>query len=325
MRMRRLSTIALLAVGTYAALPGTVTAQAYPNKPIRIIVPFPPGAFNDTLGRTIAQKFSDGGLGQAVVDNRPGAGSTLGADLAAKSTPDGHTLLIVAVPFAVNATLYTKLPYNTERDFIPIIFAGSTPNLLVIHPSMPIRTVRELIALAKAKPGQLNYASTGSGSSNHMSMELFKMMTQTDILHIPYKGSAPALTDLMGGHVMMIFDNMPNVLPHVKGGKLRGIAVTSLQRSALAQEIPTVDESGVPGYEVSVWFGVVGPAGIAREIVMRLNTEINKILQMNDVRERFQAGGVDPAGGSAEKFGEHLKTEIAKWGKVVKATGARVD
>jgi tripartite-type tricarboxylate transporter receptor subunit TctC len=203
--------------------------------------------------------------------------------------------------------------------------AGSTPNLLVIHPSMPIRTVRELIAMAKAKPGQLNYASTGSGSSNHMSMELFKMMTQTDIVHIPFKGSAPALTDLMGGHVMMIFDNMPNVLPHVKGGKLRGLAVTSLQRSALAQEIPTVDESGVPGYEVSVWFGVVGPAGIPREIVARLNAEVNKILQINDVRERFKAGGVDPAGGSAEKFGEHLKSEIAKWGKVVKATGARVD
>jgi len=323
--MRCIPIAALLALCAFAALPAIVSAQAFPTKPIRIIVPFPPGAFNDTLGRTIAQKFSDGGIGQAVVDNRPGAGSTLGADLAAKSTPDGHTLLIVAVPFAVNATLYTKLPYNTERDFIPVIFAGSTPNLLVIHPSMPIRTVRELIAMAKAKPGQLNYASTGSGSSNHMSMELFKMMTQTDIVHIPFKGSAPALTDLMGGHVMMIFDNMPNVLPHVKGGKLRGLAVTSLQRSALAQEIPTVDESGVPGYEVSVWFGVVGPAGIPREILTRLNAEINKILQMNDVRERFQAGGVDPAGGGAEKFGEHLKAEIAKWGKVVKESGARID
>jgi tripartite-type tricarboxylate transporter receptor subunit TctC len=323
--MRCIPFAAILASCAFAALPASVAAQAFPNKPIRIIVPFPPGAFNDTLGRTIAQKFSDGGIGQAVVDNRPGAGSTLGADLAAKSISDGHTLLIVAVPFAVNATLYTKLPYNTERDFMPVILAGSTPNLLVIHPSMPIRTVRELIAMAKAKPGQLNYASTGSGSSNHMSMELFKMMTQTDIVHIPFKGSAPALTDLMGGHVMMIFDNMPNVLPHVKGGKLRGLAVTSLQRSALAQEIPTVDESGVPGYEVSVWFGVVGPAGIPREIVARLNAEVNKILQINDVRERFKAGGVDPAGGSAEKFGEHLKSEIAKWGKVVKATGARVD
>ena len=323
--MTRTRNLAQVLSACLVAFAASALAQQYPAKPIRIIVPFPPGAFNDTLGRTIAQKFSDGGLGQAVVDNRPGAGSTLGSDLAAKSAPDGHTLLIVAVPFAVNATLYTRLPYNTERDFLPVIFAGATPNMLVVHPSMPIRSVQELVALAKAKPGQLNYASTGSGSSNHMSMELFKMMTKTDILHIPYKGSAPALTDLMGGHVMMIFDNTPNVLPHVKGGKMRGIAVTSLKRSALAPELPTMDESGVPGYEVLVWFGVVGPAGIPREIVTRLNTEINKILQLPDVRERFQAGGVEPVGGPAEKFGDHLKAEIAKWGQVVKVTGARVD
>ena len=323
--MRISCIVASLAALACAAIAVPVSAQNYPSKPIRIIVPFPPGAFNDTLGRTIAQKFSDGGIGQAIVDNRPGAGSTLGADLAAKSPADGHTLLIVAVPFAVNATLYTKLPYNTERDFMPVIFAGSTPNMLVVHPSLPVKSVPELVALAKAKPGQLDYASTGAGSSNHMSMELFKMMTKTDILHIPYKGSAPALTDLMGGHVMMIFDNTPNVLPHVKGGRMRGIAVTSLKRSALAPEIPTVDESGVAGFEVLVWFGVVGPAGMPRDVVTKLNTEINKILQLPDVRERFQAGGVDPVGGPAEKFGEHLKAEIAKWGKVVKATGARVD
>ena len=323
--MRNLYVTAALAAIALAAIPVIAAAQSYPAKPIRIIVPFPPGAFNDTLGRTIAAKFSDGGFGQTVVDNRPGAGSTLGADLAAKSPPDGHTLLIVAVPFAVNATLYTKLPYNTERDFAPIVFAGSTPNMLVVHPSMPVKSVPELVALAKAKPGQLTYASPGAGTSNHMSMELFKMMTKTDILHVPYKGSAPALTDLMGGHVMMIFDNTPNVLPHVKGGRVRGIAVTSLKRSALAPEMPTVDESGVPGFEVSVWFGVVGPAGMPRDIVAKLNSEINKILQMPDVRERFQAGGVEPVGGPPEKFGEHLKAEIAKWGKVVKATGARVD
>ncbi len=299
-------------------------AQNFPSKPIRIIVPFPPGAFNDTLGRIIAQKFTDG-FGQAFVDNRGGAGSTLGTDLAAKSPPDGHTLLGVAVPFAVNASLYSKLPYSTERDFVPIIYAGFTPNMLVVHPSLPVKTIGDLIALAKAKPGQLDYASTGAGTSNHMSMELFKMMTKTDILHVPYKGSAPALTDLMGGHVMMIFDNMPNVLPHVKGGRMRGIAVTSLKRSALAPELPTVDESGVPGYDVLVWFGVMAPAGVPREIVARLNAEINKILLMPDVRERFLAGGVEPVGGSAEKFGEHLKVEIAKWGKVVKATGSRVD
>lgn len=323
--MRHSSVLALLAACTSAALSFAVSAQGYPNKPIRIIVPFPPGAFNDTLGRIIAQKFTDGGFGQTIVDNRAGAGSTLGSDLAAKAPPDGHTLLEVAVPFAVNASLYTKLPYNTERDFVPVIYAGSTPNMLVVHPTLPVKSVGDLIALAKAKPGQLDYASTGAGTSNHMSMELFKLMTKTDILHVPYKGSAPALTDLMGGHVMMIFDNTPNVLPHVKGGRMRGIAVTSLKRSALAPEIPTVDESGVPGYEVLVWFGVVAPAGVPRDVVTKLNAEINKILLLPDVRERFQAGGVEPVGGPAEKFGDHLKTEIAKWGKVVKATGARVD
>jgi tripartite-type tricarboxylate transporter receptor subunit TctC len=294
-------------------------------KPIRIIVPFPPGAFNDTLGRTIAQKFVETGFSQAIVDNRPGAGSTIGTELAAKSPPDGYTLLVVAFPFAINATLYTKLAYNTERDFVPVIHAGATPNLLVSHLSVPVKSVRDVVALAKARPGQLNYASTGSGSSNHISMELFKMMTATDIVHVPYKGSAPAVSDMLGGHIMMMFDNTPNVLPHVKAGKLRGIAVTSLKRSALAPEIPTVDESGVPGYEVNVWFGVVGPAGIPREVLARLNAEINRILQMPDVRERFLNGGVEPVGGAPEKFGEHLRTEIAKWGKVVKASGARVD
>jgi tripartite-type tricarboxylate transporter receptor subunit TctC len=319
--MNRSLLTALLA----AVIPCAALAQNYPTKPIRIIVPFPPGAFNDTLGRIIAQKFSEGGIGQAFVDNRAGAGSTLGSDLAAKSPPDGHTLLEVAVPFAVNATLYTRLPYNTERDFSPVIFAGSTPNVLVVHPSVPVTTIASLIALAKAKPAQLNYASTGSGTSNHMSMELFKMMTHTDIVHVPYKGSAPALTDLMGGHVMMIFDNTPNVVPHIKTGRMRAIAVTSLKRSTFVPGVPTVDEAGVPGYEVLVWFGVMAPAGVSREIVARLNAEINKILLLPDVRERFLAGGVEPVGGPPEKFGEHLKVEIAKWGKVVKATGSRVD
>jgi len=303
----------------------TAAGQSFPSKPIRIIVPFPPGAFNDTLGRTIANKFTDSGFGQAVVDNRPGAGSTLGADLAAKSPPDGHTLLIVAFPFAVNATLYAKLPYNTEKDFVPIIHAGATPNLLVAHPSVPVKSVKELIALAKSKPGQLTYASTGSGSSNHISMELFKMMTQTNIVHVPYKGSAPALTDMMGGHVMMMFDNTPNVLPHVRSGKIKALAVTSLTRSPLAPEVPTVDEAGVPGYEINVWFGVVGPAGIPRDTVARLNSEINRILQMPDVRERFRNGGVEPVGGTPEKFGEHLHSEIIKWGKVVRESGAKVE
>ena len=308
-----------------ALLAATAAAQSYPSKPIRIIVPFPPGAFNDTLGRTISQKFTEGNFAQSIVDNRPGAGSTIGTDIVAKSPGDGYTLLIVAVPFAVNATLYARLPFDTLKDFTGVIHAGATPNMLVMHPSVPVRSVKELIALAKAKPGELTYASTGSGSSNHMSMELFKLMTGTQITHVPYKGSAPALVDLIGGHVMMIFDNTPNVLPHVKSGKVKGIAVTSLKRSELASEIPTVDESGVPGFEVNVWFGVVAPSGTPRDVVARLNSEINKIIGMSDVRQRFTNGGVTPIGGTPEQFTEHIRNEVAKWGKVVKATGARVE
>jgi tripartite-type tricarboxylate transporter receptor subunit TctC len=300
-------------------------AQPYPLKSIRIVVPFPPGAFNDTLGRTLSQKFTEGNFAQSVVDNRPGAGSTIGTDIVAKAPPDGYTILIVAVPFAVNASLYARLPYDTLKDFTGVIQAGATPNMLVMHPSVPASSIKDLIALAKARPNQLTYASTGSGTSNHMSMELFKLMTGTQIVHVPYKGSAPALVDLMGGHVMMIFDNMPNVLPHAKGGKVKAIAVTSAKRSGLAPEVPTVIESGVPGYEVNVWFGVVAPSATPRETVTRLNAEINKIIAMPDVRQRFTNGGVAPMGGTAEQFTEHISNEVAKWGKVVKATGARVE
>ncbi len=315
----------MAAVAIVGMLSGHAAAQGYPAKPIRYFVPFPPGAFNDTLGRTIAQKFVETGFAQTVVDNRPGAGSTIGTELVAKAPADGYTLLGVAVPFAVNATLYARLPYDTLRDFTGVIYAGATPNMLVMHPSVPVGSIKELIALAKAKPNQLNYASTGNGTSNHMSMELFKLMTGTQIVHVPYKGSAPALTDLMGGHVMMIFDNLPNVLPHAKAGKMKAIAITSLKRSELAPEVPTVDESGVKGFEVSVWFGTVAHANTPRDIVNRLNTEINKIIAMPDVRQRFTAGGVTPVGGTADQFTEHIRDEVAKWGKVVKATGARVE
>ena len=321
--------VALAARVAFVALAGLASshaiAQTYPAKQIRVVVPFPPGAFNDTLGRTVAQKFVETGFAQAIVDNRPGAGSTIGTDIVAKAPGDGYTILGVAVPFAVNASLYARLPYDTLRDFTGVIHAGNTPNMLVMHPSVPANSIKELIALAKAKPNQLNYASTGNGTSNHMSMELFKLMTGTQIVHVPYKGSAPALTDLMGGHVMMIFDNTPNVLPHVKAGKVKGIAVTSLKRSELAPDMPTVDESGVKGFEVNVWFGMVAAASTPRDILNRLNAEINKIIAMTDVRQRFVNSGVTPVGGTGEQFTDHIRNEVAKWSKVVKATGARVE
>jgi tripartite-type tricarboxylate transporter receptor subunit TctC len=322
----RTNVFALATAAAVLALGSTAThAQAYPSKPIRIIVPFPPGGFNDILARIIVQKFTDSGFGQSIVDNRPGAGSTIGADLAAKAPPDGHTILIVAVPFAVNASLYARLPYSTEKDFAGIIHAGTTPNLLVVHPSLPVKTVRDLVALAKAKPAQLAYASSGSGTSNHVSMELFKLMTKVDIVHVPYKGSVPAVTDLIGGHTQMIIDNLPNVVQHARAGRLRAVAVTSLKRAAALPDVSTVDEAGVPGYETIAWFGAVAPAATPRDIIARLNSEVGKLLQLADVRERFSAVGVDPVGGTPEQFDTLIRSEIAKWARVVKAAGARVD
>jgi tripartite-type tricarboxylate transporter receptor subunit TctC len=301
-----------------------VVAQGYPYKTIRIIVPFTPGAFNDALGRTIAQKFSDSGFGTAIVDNRPGAASTLGAEIAAKSPGDGYTLLIVVVPFAANQTLYTRLPYDTLRDLTPVIYAGASANILAVHPSVPVTTVQDLIKLAKASPGLLTYASAGSGTSPHMAMELLKLLTGVNMLHIPYKGGTPAIRDLIGGHVMMYCENLPNLLPHAKAGRLRAIAVTTTSRIKQAPEILTIAET-VPGYEVVVWFGVVAPAAAPRDVIVKLNAEISKTLTLPDVRERFLNGAVDPVGGSPEHFGAHLKSEVTKWAKVVKATGARID
>ena len=295
----------------------------YPSKPIRIVVPYPPGGFNDTLGRTLAQKFAEGFAPASLVDNKPGGNTFIGVDHVAKSAPDGYTILIVAFPYAVLPALFAKLPFDPVKDLQPVIQAAATANMLVVNNDLPVNSVKELIALAKAKPGSLNYASTGNGSSNHISMELFKTLAQVDITHIPYKGSAPAVTDTIGGQVNVLFDNIPNVLPHVKAGKLKGLAVTGSKRAALIPELPTVAEAGVPGYELYVWFGVLAPAGVPKEIIVRLNAEINRILQLPDVRDKFLAQGVETVGGSPERWGEHLKSEMAKWGKVVRDAGVK--
>lgn len=303
---------------------GLAIAQAWPSKPLRYIVPFPPGAFNDTLARTLAAELPKS-LGQpVVVENRPGGNTIIGTEAAAKSPPDGYTLFGAALPFSVIQSLY-KTSFDVTKDFAPITLAGVTPNLLVAHPSVPFNDVKGLIAYAKANPGRLNYASTGNGTSNHLSFELFKAMSKTFVTHIPYKGSAPAVTDLIGGQVHVMFDNTPNVLPHVKAGKLKALAVSSKARTALAPEVPSVDEAGVPGYDVTVWFGVLTVAGTPRDIVQRLNTEMVKILTSPEIKERFGKTGVEVVAGTPEHFQRYLNAEVARWAEVVKSAGIKAD
>jgi tripartite-type tricarboxylate transporter receptor subunit TctC len=315
--MRKLLLAALFA-------PLIAGAQTWPAKPLRYIVPFPPGAFNDTLARTLSSELPKA-LGQPViVDNRPGGNTIIGTELAAKSPPDGYTLFGAALPFSVVQSLY-KTSFDVTRDFAPITLAGVTPNLLVANVAMPFNDVKGLIAYAKSNPGSLNYATAGNGSSNHLSFELFKMLTGTHVTHVPYKGSAPAVTDLMAGQVHVMFDNTPNVLPHVKAGRIKALAVSSKSRTRQAPEVPTLDEAGVPGYDVSVWFGVLTVAGTPREIVQRLNTEMVKILTSAEVKERFGKLGVDVVAGSPEQFSQFLTSEVARWAKLVQDANIKAD
>ena len=303
------------------------TAANYPNKPIRMIVPFSAAGTTDILARAIGQELTKAWGQPVVVENRPGAGGNTGADVVAKAPADGYTLLMGAVsPMAINVTLYyPKLPYDVVKDFAPVTLVATVPNLLVVHPSVPVTTVKELIALAKAKPGQLTFASSGNGTSIHLSGELFKSMAGVDMLHIPYKGSGPAITDLIGGQVNMMFDNMPSVLAQVKGGKLRAIAVTTRERSPALPEVPTIAESGLPGFDASSWFGIFAPAGTPKDIVAKLSTAVAKSLHTTEMKERLAGQGAVAVGNTPEQYGEFVKTEIAKWAKVVKASGAKID
>ena len=299
-------------------------AQSWPSKPLRYIVPFPPGAFNDTLGRTISAELSKT-LGQPmVVDNRPGGNSVIGTEAAAKSPPDGYTLFGAALPFSAIQSLY-KTTFDVTRDFAPITLAGFSANMLVAHPSFPPNNVKELIAYARANPGRVNYGSSGNGTSVHLAMELFKSMTKTYMLHIPYKGSAPVVTDLIGGQVDVMFDNTPNVIGHVRAGKMKAFAVTTVQRTQMAPEIPTVAEAGVPGYEQTAWFGVLAPAGTPRDVIGRLNDEIVKVLNSGEVKERFAKQGVEVRTSTPEQFGEFVRAEVGRWATVIKEAGIRAD
>ena len=322
---RTLASFALRVLLLFAFALTPAVADDYPSKPIRIVVPYPPGGFNDTLARTLAQKLTVKWGQPVIVDNRPGSGSTIGTGIVAKSPPDGYTLLVVSFAFAVNPALYGSLPYDSAKDFSAIVLAANTPNLLVVNPALPAASVPGLIALAKSKPGKLNYASAGNGSSNHLSMELFRSLTGVEMVHVPYKGSAPAVIDLIGGQVDLMFDNVPNVLQQVKAGRLRALAVSSKDRSPFLHDLPTVAESGVPGFDVSVWFGVVAPAGTPGSVVNRLNAEINTILKMPEIRQTFNDQGVQTAGGTPREFSSFLSAQRTKWAKVVKDSGARAD
>ncbi len=310
----------------FACIAMVVSAQSYPNRTIRLVVPFPAAGTTDILARAAAQKLTEAFGQSVVVDNRPGAAGNIGSDLVAKSAPDGYTLLMGTVgTHAINPSLYSKMPYDHVKDFVPVVLVAGVPNVLVVNPALPVNSVADLIKLAKDKPGQINFASSGSGTSIHLSGELFKTMAGVDITHIPYKGSSPALTDLIGGQVQIMFDNLPSALPQIKAGKLRAIAVTSSKRAPVLPDVPTISESGVPGFEASSWFGMLAPAGTPAPIVARINAEVNKWLQSAEARERLLSQGAEAAGGSPEHFANHIRAESEKWAKVVKASGAKVD
>ena len=299
---------------------------AYPAKAIRMVVPFPAGGTTDILARVVGQKITEATSQQVIIDNRPGAGGNIGTEIAAKALPDGYTLLTdPGSTLTINPSLFAKLPFDPLRDFAPVTIIAAVPNLLVVHPSLPVKSVKELISLARSRPGKLNYASTGAGQSTHLSMELFKLMAAVDVTHIPYKGSSPALTDLLAGQVTLMFDNMPSCLPHVKAGKLRALAVSTLKRSPALPQLPTVAESGLPGFEVSVWFGVLAPAGTSRDIVSRLNAIIVNALTSADVRERLAGQGAEPIGNTPEQFTAQMERDLVKWAKVVKDANIKLD
>ena len=318
----------ILIVTSALWMAGAVSAhgQSYPTKPIRFVVGFTAGGASDITSRIIGQKLTEH-LGQPVIiDNRAGASGTIAGGIVAKAPADGYTLLSGATSIlAINPAIYAKLDYDPLRDFVPVSQTASMPQLLVVHPSVKATTLKELIALAKAKPGELNYSSSGTGSSSHLAMELLKYMTGINVVHVPFKGSGQAMPNLLAGQVQLVFDPMPSSLPHVKSGRLRAIAISTATRSPAVPELPTVAESGVPGYESSLWYGVLLPAHTAPAIVARLNQTINAILRETDVGERFAGLGADLRGGTSAEFRQYIRAEVIKWGKVIKAIGIRAD
>ena len=298
-------------------------AQNYPTRTVRVIVPYAAGGNTDFTARTVGAKLSDMWKQQVVVDNRPGGGTNIGSQLAAEAPPDGYTLFMGGASNAVNMTLYAKPPYNTLRDFQAVVWCVQGAALLAAHPSLPVKNLRELIALAKARPGDLNFGSAGLGSSNHMAGELFKMMANINIVHVPYKGNTPSITDAIAGNVEMVFSGVPALIPHMKSGRLRGIAISSLQRFAAVPDIPTFDESGVKGYEASNWFGLMAQSKVPADIVRKVNADVNKVLAGSDVRGRFDKSGLITKGGTTEEFDRFIRAEIDKYRKVIQKAGVK--
>jgi len=315
----------LITVATLLATAIPAWAQQYPVRPIRLVVPFPPGGGTDTMARVVAPKLSEFLGQQVVVENRGGAGATIGAEVAAKSAPDGYTLMLATITNAIGASLYSRLNYDLVRDFAPITRLATTPHILVVHPSVPVRTVKEFVALAKAKPGELAYSSSGSGSAAHLAGELFNSLTGVKTTHVPYKGGGPSMIALVGGEVSLAFATMPSAIGYVRSGRLRGIAVTTERRSPSTPELPTIAETGVAGYEAGSWYGLSAPAGTSKEIITRLHAETLKVVGLPDVKERLFNAGFEIVTSTPEEFAAFTRNEIQKWGKIVKAAGLKVD
>ncbi|MBK7794046.1 MAG: tripartite tricarboxylate transporter substrate binding protein [Betaproteobacteria bacterium] len=314
-----------LSLATLAAV-GIAHAQAFPQKPVRLVVPFPPGGPIDTVARAIAQKLTEAWGQTVVVDNRPGAGGNIGADLVAKAAPDGYTVVMGALStHAVNPSLYPKMPYDAVKDFAPISLVAITPNVLVVNPSLPVASAREFIAYARANPGKLAFGSGSNGSAGHLAGELFKVDAGVDMLHVPFKGAAPAMQALLAGDTQLMFDNLASATAQVKAGKLKALAVTTARRSKLAPDLPTLAEAGLPGFDISTWFGLLAPAGTPADVVARWNAEVTRILNSAEMRERMTALGAEPAPDTPAEFARFIAGETAKYARIVKLSGAKLD
>ncbi len=322
--MKRALAAGLAALAFFAAPPAS--SQGFPSKPIHFVVPYPAGGPLDTVARLLGQKVSESVKQPVIVDNKPGAGGNIGADAVAKSPPDGYTILMGAVAtHAINPTLYANIPYDPVKDFAPVTQVASTPNVLVVNPSLPVRDVREFIAYAKAHPGQLNFGSGSTGSAGHLAGELFKTMAGVQMVHVPYKGAGPAMQDLIGGQIQLMFDNLASSLGQIRAGKVRALAVTTAKRSSLAPELPTIAESGLPGFDISTWFGVFAPGGTPPAVVARLHDEFARALAAPDVREKMLNLGAEPVGNTPAQFAAYIRSEAEKYARLVRASGAKAD